>query len=173
MSRCAIYVRVSTDEQNPYSQEEILTKWAGDLGMSVYEVFTDICSGGDSNRPQFKQMCEAARIGQFNSLLIWSLDRLSREGIQQTRAYLNRLRSYNVNIMSYTEPWLDTMRGDGVYQEMVYDILIGVYASLARAEREKISDNTKRGIKNNPNVGKRGKDKRKRKPRSDRGKRRN
>ena len=42
-------------------------------------------------------------------------------------------------------------------------------ATLAKIEREKISERTKAGLKNAKNVGKRGKDKKPRKQRKDKG----
>jgi len=41
-------------------------------------------------------------------LVIWSLDRLSREGIVKTLGYLEQLRAWGIGWRSYTQPFLDT-----------------------------------------------------------------
>ena len=77
---------------------------------------------------------------QFDLVLVWALDRLSREGMVPTIGYLERLASYGVMFHSYTEPMLSTDN------ELVRDIVLAVMASLAKVERQKISDRTKAGL---------------------------
>ena len=54
--------------------------------------------------------------------------------------HLQRLASYRVGFHSYTEPMLSTDN------EMVRDIVLAVMASLAKIERQKISDRTRAGM---------------------------
>ena len=39
---------------------------------------------GTKDRPQFKAMMDAASRREFDTVLVWSLDRFSREGIGKT-----------------------------------------------------------------------------------------
>ena len=57
-----------------------------------------------------------------------------------TVLHLQRLASYGVSFHSYTEPMLSTDN------EMVRDIVLAVMASLAKIERQKISDRTRAGM---------------------------
>ncbi len=41
-------------------------------------------------------------------LLIWALDRLSREGIGALARYMEQLRADGVRVLSHQEPWVDT-----------------------------------------------------------------
>ena len=50
----------------------------------------------------------AASQKQFDLLLFWKLDRLSREGVRMTLTYLERLDSWGVAWRSYMEPYLDS-----------------------------------------------------------------
>ena len=51
---------------------------------------------------------EAASRREFDTVLVWSLDRFSREGIGRTFGHLKRLDSYGVKFRSYSESFLDT-----------------------------------------------------------------
>lgn len=167
----AIYVRVSTNKQDLDNQVIQLKQWIDvrcpDM-LSEVEliVYSDIASGGSTSRPGFHRMLEDARKGVFDTLYIWSLDRFSREGISSTLGYIERLRRYGVDIVSYTESWMDTT------DEGICSLIIGVMSWVAKQERQRISERTKAGLSRAVNVGKRGRDKKKRRRRSDIGKKR-
>lgn len=74
-------------------------------------------------------MLDAAHRRQFDLLLVWALDRFSREGMAATVGYLQRLTAAGVAFHSYTEPHLSTEN------ELVRDILLAIMASLAKVER--------------------------------------
>ena len=73
-------------------------------------------------------------------VLVWALDRFSREGMHPTIVHLQRLASYGVAFHSYTEPLLSTDN------ELVRDIVLAVMASLAKQEAIRISERTKAGM---------------------------
>jgi len=150
-----IYARVSTDDQgqNPENQLGPLRKYAESLGFLVYKEYVDYASGGNSNRPQFQAMLSDARKGEFNIILIWALDRFSREGILNTLNYLKVLKSHNVALKSLQESWLDTREGG------MGELLIAIFSWVAQQERIRLSERIKAGLKGKQNVGKRGKDK--------------
>ena len=50
----------------------------------------------------------AAHRREFDVLLVWSLDRLSREGITPMLGYLNQLKTAGARVLSHQETWLDT-----------------------------------------------------------------
>lgn len=62
---------------------------------------------------------------------------LSQSGLAATVVYLQRLSSYGVGFHSYSEEHLSTDN------ELVRNILLATLASLAKLEREKISQRTK------------------------------
>jgi DNA invertase Pin-like site-specific DNA recombinase len=66
-----------------------------------------------------------------------------------TIGHLQRLASYGVAFHSYTEPMLSTDN------ELVRDIVLAVMASLAKVERQKISERTKAGLQRARANGKR------------------
>jgi DNA invertase Pin-like site-specific DNA recombinase len=77
---------------------------------------------------------------QFDVLVFWSLDRLSREGIVKTLGYLEHLRAWGIGWRSDTQPLLDTGN------EMANGIVLSVLAAVAKQERIMISERTKTGL---------------------------
>lgn len=84
-------------------------------------------------------MIESASRREFDCLLFWSLDRLSREGTVETLNHLQRLTSYGVNYRSFTEQYLDST---GLFKEAV----IGILAAVAKQERVRLSERTVAGL---------------------------
>jgi DNA invertase Pin-like site-specific DNA recombinase len=68
------------------------------------------------------------------------LDRLTREGTRATLNYLQRLESKGVGYVSYQEQWLDST-------EPFNDVMISMFATLAKLERARISERTIAALK--------------------------
>lgn len=149
---CAIYNRVSTEKQKPENQLLRLTDFAKSQGWAVApeHIYIDVVSGGDSGdkRPQFDRMWDAASKHQFDVLLIWALDRFSREGTRETLNYLNQLDGWNVRWRSFEEKYLDTC-GDA------REIVISVISYIAKFERKRLGERVKAGIERRRREGKR------------------
>ena len=151
--RVALYARVSTDDrgQDPENQLSQLRSWCAVAGHQIVCEYIDHTSGGKGadKRPRLAAMMDDAHRRQFDLVLVWALDRLSREGMVPTIGHLQRLTSYGVVFHSFTEPMLSTDN------ELVRDIMLAVIASLAKAERRKISERTKAGLQRARANGKR------------------
>jgi len=136
-------MRVSKNDegQTPENQKEPLIKLAQSLGLEVAgQYYIDMASGGNSNRPQFQQMLKDAKGRKFNMVLVWSLDRFSREGISNTLHYLEELKRSGVALKSLQESWLDTS------DEGMGQLLIAIMSWVAKQERMRISERTKAGL---------------------------
>jgi DNA invertase Pin-like site-specific DNA recombinase len=92
----------------------------------------------------------------FDIVIFWDLSRFSRAGTLHTLQRLHELDLLGVAWKSYQEQYLDSA---GAFK----DVVISIMSTLAKIEREKISERTKAGMKGKLNVGKRGKDKKQRK----------
>ena len=75
-----------------------------------------------------------------SSVSFWALDRLTREGTRATLNYLQRLESKGVDYVSYQEQWLDST---GPFK----DVMISMFATLAKQERARISERTIAGLR--------------------------
>ncbi len=138
--KVTIYVRVSTEKQDLNSQLWPLLDFAKRRGYEVVKVYKDIATGKNRDRAAFQNLMLDAHQGKFEGIIVWALDRLTREGVMQTHTLYEQLGKMNVGIISYTEQWLDTTG------ELARNIMITVTASLAKLEREKISERTKMGL---------------------------
>ena len=139
--RTAIYARVSTKDgrQDAENQVRQLKTFAETQGWNVVHEYVDRTSGKLSDREQFQEMFAAASRREFDCLLFWSLDRLSREGTVVTLNHLQRLTGYGVNYRSFTEQYLDST---GLFKEAV----IGILAAVAKQERVRLSERTVAGL---------------------------
>jgi DNA invertase Pin-like site-specific DNA recombinase len=139
--RTAIYARVSTKDgrQDTENQLRQLREFASTQGWTVVHEYVDRASGKRGDREQFQKMFAAASRREFDLLLFWSLDRLSREGTVETLNHLQRLTGYGVNYRSFTEQYLDST---GIFKEAV----IGILAAVAKQERVRLSERTIAGL---------------------------
>ena len=71
MIRAAIYARVSTTEQNPELQLDELERYATARSLDVVGKYVDHgVSGAKSSRPRLDALMAAARLRQFDALLV-------------------------------------------------------------------------------------------------------
>ena len=121
------------------------------MGYIIVGEYVDHESGSKSadQRQQLGRLFAAAAQREFDILLVWALDRFSRKGMASTVADLQRLASYGVSFHSFTEEHVSTDN------ELVRNVLLAVLASLAKLERQKISERTKAGLERARAKGKR------------------
>jgi len=167
MKKIAIYVRVSTNKQEVENQLIQLRKYCKKSAYEVYDEYIDIISGKETSRPAYDRMFADAHKRLFDLVLFWDLSRFSRAGTLYTLQKLKELENLNIGWESYQEPYFKSV---GQFK----DVVLSIISTVAKIEREKISERTKAGLydkegKLKKNVGKRGKDRKPRKIRKDRG----
>lgn len=130
--KAALYIRVSTHWQVdkdslPVQRKELINYCQYALGINEYEVFEDAgYSGKNTERPAYKKMLEKIRAGEFSHLLVWKLDRISRNLLDFTAMY-DELKQLGVIFVSKNEQF-DT--GSAMGEAMLKIIL--VFAELER-----------------------------------------
>jgi DNA invertase Pin-like site-specific DNA recombinase len=78
----AVYVRVSTEEQDEQIQVDQISQWLQGNGIDPGTVrwFVDKGHSGDTlNRPAFKELQDAIFMGEIRTVVTYKLDRLSRK----------------------------------------------------------------------------------------------
>jgi DNA invertase Pin-like site-specific DNA recombinase len=73
----AIYVRVSSKQQDHASQLPDLERWAA-AHDGVVQWYRDKFTGKSMDRPGMDKLLEALRAGQVERIVVWRLDRLGR-----------------------------------------------------------------------------------------------
>ena len=154
--KVALYARVSLDErdeskrqfQDTENQLKPLRDFCKSFDWEVHEEYIDKMSGANPARPRFRNMMSDAMQRKFSGVVVWKLDRFSREGIVPTMAYIQKLKSRGIWLKSMTESWLDTS------QEGITEIVLAIMAWASAEERKKISERTKAGIARKKSLGK-------------------
>lgn len=93
--KIAIYGRVSKNDesQDPQNQLQPLRDYAKALKGEVVQEYVDCASGsGVADRISFLKMLDDADKHQFDLLLVWALDRFSREGILPEKSLVRFVR---------------------------------------------------------------------------------
>jgi len=139
--KCALYVRVSTDEQDMTNQTMVLREWAEARGFEIVEVFQeDESAWRAGHQRELARMLRMARQGRFRIVLVWSLDRLTRGGPRVILTLVHKLLSCGVRVLSHQEAWTETPN------DMLYELLLSVTGWVAQFESRRISERTKAGL---------------------------
>ena len=149
--RCALYTRVSTEEQvERYSleaQREVLGRWAEALGYEVAETYTDPgYSGAQEDRPGLARLLADAQGGRFRVVLVYRLDRLARK-VRLAYDLIERLEGSGVGLMSYSEPSINTTTPIG-------KAVLGIMAVFAEWERDTFAERSRLGLRKAAQSGK-------------------
>ena len=130
--KVAIYIRVSTTYQVdrdslPMQRKDLAAYSELVLGISDYEIFEDAgYSGKNTDRPAFQEMMQRTRKGEFSHILVWKIDRISRNLLDFAEMY-EELQELRVTFVSKNEQF-DTSTAIG---EAMLKIIL-VFAELER-----------------------------------------
>lgn len=145
--KVAIYARVSLDEryddkryQDLENQLVPLRDFCKAMGYEVIKEYTDKMSGANPARPSFREMMANAMMRRFSGIVVWKIDRFSREGILPTLSYIKQLKERGVFLQSMTETWINTK------DEGITEMLLAIMSWMASEEKRKISERTKAGM---------------------------
>lgn len=127
----AIYLRVSTKQQDMRSQEPDLERWAATQDQPV-KWYRDTFTGKTMNRPGWAKLEAAIQRGEVATVVCWRLDRLGRTAKGLT-ALFEDLPKQRVNLVSLRDGVdLSTPAG-----RLMANVLASVaqYETEVRAER--------------------------------------
>lgn len=132
--KVAIYIRVSThwqvDKDSLKVQErELISYCQMVLGINDYVVFTDPgYSAKNTDRPDYQAMMDRIRTGEFSHLLVWKIDRISRN-IIDFATMSEELKRLGVAFVSKNEQFdTSTAMGEAMLQ------IIMVFAQFERKQ---------------------------------------
>ncbi|MBK5349128.1 recombinase family protein [Bacillus sp. TH44] len=135
------YLRVSSNDQNLDRQYKAVQPYVTDEKY----IYTDKASGKDMDREGFQNMLKAMRGG--DTLYIKSIDRLGRNK-QQIKEYLEYFKreKIRVKIIDLPTTMADVPDGQDWVIDMINNIIIEVYTSIAEQERRTIKERQREGI---------------------------
>ncbi len=145
MKNIAIYYRVSTERQDLASQKTTIEKWLEDLPKDrrpekIYEFQDEGFSGKTFNRPRFKDMLEIAFARRIDTIVVYKLDRFSRNASDAIKTILS-LDEVGVAFVSVTQPVLNLGHENPFRRTM-----LSAFAEIAEIERETIVARVRSGL---------------------------
>ena len=130
--RAAIYVRVSTQYQVdraslPVQRSELVNYAKYALDIPDFVIFEDAgYSAKNTDRPDYQQMMARIRTGEFSHLLVWKIDRISRNLLDFAAMY-SELKQLGVVFVSKNEQfYTSSAMGEAMLK------IILVFAELER-----------------------------------------
>lgn len=137
--KCCLYLRVSSDRQTTDNQQPILEAWAKQRGFEIVSIYSETESAyHNGHQTELKRLTDDARQHKFELVLVWALDRLSREGSAAILNKVDTLAAYRVKVLSYQESWTEAPGELG-------ELLFAIAGWVARMESKRRSERTKAG----------------------------
>ncbi|MBQ9000281.1 MAG: recombinase family protein [Eggerthellaceae bacterium] len=139
--RVAVYARFSCDKQRDESIEDQVReakRYCAERNYEIMKVYPDFAiSGRSDDRPQFLQMIEDARIGAFDVVLVWKMDRFARN-MQDQYYYEKLINDAGVRLESVKEH----ISGNSIEASMSK----GMLAIFAQVRSQQSAEDTMRGM---------------------------
>jgi site-specific DNA recombinase len=147
--RAIVYTRVSTDAQERdgtslETQVRACLDYAAAAGWSVVATVRDAASGFSLERPGMTRVRDGMRLGEFDVVLAYAVDRLSRHQ-NHIGVLFDEAEGWGVKFEFVTERFEDTAIGR---------FILAARAFTAEVEREKIAERTMRGKAERARAGK-------------------
>ena len=117
--RAAIYVRESTNFQDPESQMKECLIYCDKNKFEVIKTYQDIASGKNNNRKDFLQMLQDMEDDKFDVVVLWELSRSTRDFFMY-KTTVARMKELGKELYSLQEGWLTE---DNIDKELSTDIV--------------------------------------------------
>lgn len=141
MANAALWARVSTLYQDPENQVPAMRQFAEHHCHTVKRIYrlTDASAYRGEHVELLKTAMEDAYRGEFKILVVWAVDRISRQGIEDVLKLYRMFRERGVTLVSIQEPWLNG-------SDATVELLTAVAAWVARQESVRRSERVKAGL---------------------------
>jgi len=146
--KAVIYARYSSADQREESIEGQLREcqaFAERKGYTIVNTYADRAISGKraDNRPQFQQMIADSKQDEFNFVIVWKIDRFSRDKYESVM-YKSMLKKNNIRVLSATEPIDDSP--EGKLMESIFERFSEYYlADLSLKTSRGMTDNILKG----------------------------
>ena len=139
MKRVALYVRVSTLDQHPETQQLELHSLAQQRGLQVIKEYVDHgFSGARTKRPALDELLADARRRRFDLVMVWACDRLARS-TKHFLEVLDEFRHLGIEFVSLREN-IDTHGPLG-------RAVVTIIGAIAELERSLIVERVRAGMR--------------------------
>ena len=139
----AAWLRVSDREQEAGNQEPAIEKFAAHHGLDITARFRlegeSAFAAASEYRKALKEALDAAWRGEFEVIIVWALDRITREGAEGALRLIRQFRERGVTLVSVQEPWLNG-------SPEIVDVLVAFAGWMGQQESRRKSERIRAGI---------------------------
>ena len=134
--KCVLYARVSTEDQNVGQQVAYLKDWATKHDYTIYKTIADEESGRLPllERKKFIKLLNDSKKGKFDAIIIYNLDRLTRNWDDVTYIEKHFRENWNTCKLISASDSIDLSNASGRF---MFRIKMGVGCFMPEDMREK------------------------------------
>ena len=153
MTDAGVWLRVSTGHQETDNQVPDVDRFTAHHGYLVtarYEVSETAWEGGKDGgeyRRTLQRALDDAHAGKFSVLVMWALDRITREGAEGALRIIRQFKQRGCTVVSVKESWLNTA-------PEVQDVLVAFAGWMAQQESRRRSERIRAGLDRRRGEGK-------------------
>ena len=140
-----IYLRTSTEEQNPENQlKDCVGICDGEytLVKEVQSAFKD-----NVNRDKFDFILKEIKGRRVKTLIVWDIDRLYRNR-KKLIGFFKLCKMYGCNIKSYRQQWLNEISNmPSPFNEIFFDLFLNILGWIAEDESVKRSERVRKSLR--------------------------
>ena len=150
--KAAAYIRVSTETQTTDNQLPAIKELCKRRGWELVKIYSENASAWSGGRQAELARCiRDAEHNHFEAIVVWSLDRVSREVPLRVLSLIEHLHQHGIKLLSVQESWSETA---GDFAPVLYSITawVGKWQSDRKSEatkaviaRAKLAGKGKRG----------------------------
>ena len=138
--KAALYLRVSTKEQTTDNQLQPLEQFCKQRDYEIVKIYAENESAWQAgHQKEWACLMHDAESRRFNAVVVWALDRITREGVSSIFMKIQTLRRYGVMVISVQESWLEGL-GE------MSDLFVAMLAWVANFESRRRSQRTLAGL---------------------------
>lgn len=141
-----IYIRTSTQEQNPENQiKDIKTLFSADANPEI--VREQQSAWKDKERPGFSKIYNAVKQGEIKHIYCWDLDRLYRRR-KKLVAFMKLCKAFNVQVHSFRQQWLEQLnKAPNPWNEIMTDLMLQIMGWMAEDESKQKSERIRNAVR--------------------------
>ena len=150
MNKTIIYLRTSTEEQNPENQLLDCKNLCDRIGVDNYEIYEERRSAwkDDNKRDKFNEILQLIKKGKLKNFVVWDLDRIYRNRKKQV-SFFKLCQNFKCNIYSHRQTFLETFANvPEPWDEIMRDMLVQVMGWMSEEESKKRSERVRAAYKN-------------------------
>jgi DNA invertase Pin-like site-specific DNA recombinase len=134
----AIYIRTSTEDQNPENQLKGIYTLGVDIETDIYEDKQSAWKD-DKERESFKKVIKLIKTNKIKDLYVWDWDRLYRNRLK-LKEFFALCKMYKVNVHSANQSWYESINKiPEPFNEIMIDLMINLLGWMAEDESTKKS----------------------------------